>query len=166
VGLAVGIGRGHSRRRVAVAQVHVAHAAVLARLHHHAPGAAKEDLVEFRAAHLVRLGHRGIEGVGEFEARGLVVPGRHESGAPFLHADRLHLARHAQLLEQGHVGREQRLADMEPRMDLLLEEHYAVATFGQQGGGRRAAGAATDHDDVTFLLHDAISVCGGQNIVM
>src|SRR5581483_11773347 len=114
-----------------------------------APGVAEQDLVEFRAAHLVRRGKGLVPGVGELEARHIVVPRGDELGAELGHADALDVLRHAELLEQRHVERQQRLADVEARMARFLEEDNVAAALGEQGGDGRAGGPAADHNNVT-----------------
>jgi hypothetical protein len=148
---AIAVGGRDARGIVLVAKLHFANAAVLARFHHHAPGAPEEDLVEFRAAHLVGHRDRRVGALGELETRDVVVPGRDEGGAPFLHADGAHLLAHAELLEERHVGRQERFADVEPRVRFLLQQDHLVAALGEQRGGGGTGGTPADHDDVAVF---------------
>jgi len=154
---AIGVGRAHRRRGRAAAEIHLAHAAVLAGLGHHAGGAPEEDLVELGAAHLVGAGHRPIGRVGELEARDAVDVGCDERGAELFHADGFDLAGNTELLEEGHVRRQQRLSDVEARVRVLLQQDHAMPPLGQEGRGGRTRGTTPDHDDITLSLHATFS---------
>ena len=123
-------------------------AAILDRFGSRAGGTAEKDLVELRAAHLVGKRHRRVERLGELERRALVVPRRHELGAPLRHADRLDLRAHAQAVEQRHVRGQQRFADVEAGMRSLLDHHDVQPALREKGRRRRSGGAAADHQHV------------------
>jgi len=76
------------------------------------------------------------------------VPGRHEFGAPFAHADGLDLLSDTQSLEQGQVGRQQRLADVKTGMPGLLHLHHPVTPLGQHDGGSGARGTPADDENI------------------
>ncbi len=134
-------------------QCHVRHPGALGGARAALGGAAEQDLVERRARHLVggrwRLVQRQVERERAALA-GLVVD---ELGAGLERADRRHRVGHAQPAQQRHVGRQQRLADVEARMLGLLQQHHVAATLGQQRRRRAAGRAAADHQDVALGRH-------------
>jgi hypothetical protein len=109
---------------------------------------AKEQLVELGASHLPGIRHRLVPGVGELDELAMLVLGRNELDAPLRHADRLDLVAHAEAVEQGGVGRQQRLADVEARVVRLLDQQHVAAAFGKECGDGRAGGSAADHEHV------------------
>ena len=109
-------------------------------------GVAKQQLVELGAAHVHRVGKRLVHRLGKEEAAGVLMPGRHELGTQLGDADGLDLGAHTEPVEQRHVHRQQRLADVKARVLGLLEQHHVVALVGQQRGhGRTGRAAADDH---------------------
>ena len=78
----------------------------------------------------------------------MVVIGRDELGAVLGHADTLDLGAHAEPVEQGDVGRQQRLADMKARMASLLGQHHVAAALGEQSGDGGAGRTAADHENL------------------
>ena len=142
----------HRRCRHAVGiEVDLGHAAVLERLCAAGGRVAEQDLVEHRAADLPRVGHRLVPRVGELQEAGMRVRGRHELDPPFAHADALELAAQPEFVEQPHVGWQQRLADVKPRVAPLLCEHHLAALARQQCGRGRAGRAAAHHQHVALL---------------
>ena len=108
-------------------ELDAAHAAAFDHLRAHARGVTDQDLVELGAPHLVGVRHRFVPGVRKAEVLLPAVPVRDEFRAPFLHADRAHLVGDAELLEQRQVGGQQRLADMEARVAILLDQRDPMA---------------------------------------
>src|SRR5205085_2935522 len=94
---------------------------------------------------------RSVPGLAELESRRLLVPRRDELGAVLGHADAPDLVGDAELLEQGHVERQQRLADVEARVARLLDDDDAAAALGEQRAYGRACRPAADHQDVTIF---------------
>src|SRR6185437_13511687 len=99
-------------------------------------GVLQEDMVEFRSPDLEGVGKALVPGVGKIEADRLVVPGRDELDAVFGHADPGDLLADAEFLEERHIHRQQRLADVKPRVPVLLDEDDALAAGGKEGGDR------------------------------
>src|SRR5262245_47241910 len=58
---------------------------------------------------------------------------------------------HAHALEDGQGRRQKRLADVEAREGLALEQEDAAARAGEKRGGGGARGPAADHDDVVLV---------------
>ena len=56
----------------------------------------------------------------------------------------------AEALEQRHVERQQRFADVEARMAFLLHHDHVAAALGQQGRDGGAGGAAADDEHVAM----------------
>ena len=78
----------------------------------------------------------------------MVVVGRDELGAVLGHAEALDLVAHAEPVEQGGVGGQQRLADVEARVAALLGQDHVAAVLGEQGGDGGAGRAAADHENL------------------
>ena len=118
----------------ATLQLNAAHAAAFDDVGARMRGVADQDLIELRAAHVVGVRHRLVPRL--CEAKVLLPPAARgdELGAPFLHADGAHLFGDPELFEQRQIGRQQRLADMEAWMAVLLEQSDVVAAAGEQGG--------------------------------
>src|SRR5436309_356665 len=126
-------------------------------------GVLEQDGVELGARHLVgvvrpRLARQEVERLRA--AVFLVV----EAGAVLqLEAALLDRRPGAELLEQQHAGGHQRLADVEAREPLALEQRHTQPLSGEERRGARAARAAPDHDDVEALHHDLVnSVCRSE----
>jgi len=64
------------------------------------------------------------------------------------HADRVDFVGNAEPLEQRHVHREQRFADVKARVASLFQHHHVAPAGREQRGDRRARGAAADHQHV------------------
>ncbi len=126
-------------------------------------GVAKEQLVELRAPHLPRVRHRLVPGLGELDELAMLVLGRDELDAVLLHADRLDPLAQAEAVEQGDVGRQQRLADVKTRVARLLDDDDVAALLGQQRGDGRAGGAAADDEDVATESRLGRGGLGGGN---
>jgi hypothetical protein len=82
----------------------------------------------------------------------MLVVGRDELDTVLLHADRLDALAHAELVEQHRVGGQERLADVEARMVLFLDDDDVAPGFGEQRGDGRARRPAADDKDVAFEL--------------
>ena len=83
---------------------------------------------------MVGVRHRLVPGIREAKVLLAIAACGDELGAPFEHADGAYLVGDTQLFEQRQIGRQQRLADMEARMAVLLQQRDAVAAACQQGG--------------------------------
>ena len=81
----------------------------------------------------------------------LRVLGGAELRAVLHHRDRRDLVADAEPLEERHVERQQRLADVEARVAVVLEHRDVAARAGQERGDRRAGGAAADHEHVAAV---------------
>ena len=75
-----------------------------------------------------------------------------EGGARLEHADAGEVVAQAEPVEDAQVLRQQQLADVEARVDVLLHHHHAAAALGEQRGGGRAGRAAADHQHVALRL--------------
>jgi len=93
---------------------------------------AQQDLIKLGPLDLVGMGHGLVPGFGEVEGLRMVMVRGDELGARLVHADGPYLVGHTQAFEQGQVGRQQRLPDVEPGVPVLVKHHHLVATFGQQ----------------------------------
>ena len=113
-------------------------------------GMAEQQLVELRAAHVHRVREALVHRLAEVEMAAVVVPGRDELGAVLADADGLDLGAHAEPVEQRHVHRQQRFADVKARMLRLLEQHHVVALVREQRGHGGTRGSAADDHDVGF----------------
>jgi hypothetical protein len=80
------------------------------------------------------------------------VLGGHKLRAILRHADGPYLIADTELVQERQIGWQQRLADVEARMVLLLEERYLEAPASQADRGGGAARAATDDEHVGRLL--------------
>ena len=124
-------------------------------------GVLQQDMVEFGAAHLIGVGKALVPPVGELEARrSVVVEDREKLGAVFGHADPGDLRLDTEPLEQRQVERQQRLADMEARVLLLLHEHDALAALRQQRRDRRSRRTAADHQHITHDFRQSGGIVG------
>ncbi len=130
------------------AQRDVAHAAALDDVGAAAGRVADQHVIEVGAAHLVRHRHVLAPRVAELEQRAVLVPRRDELDAPLRHAERRDLVGDAERVEQRHVRRKQRLADVEARVTRLLEQRDPVAARREQRRGGRPGRAAADDQDV------------------
>ncbi len=106
--------------------------------------APDEDFVEFGAPDLIGEGQGFVPAVREFEFLAPAVPRRNEFRAPFLHADGMHLLRHAETLEQGQIGGQKRLTDVKSRVAGLFQDHHAVTLLGEQNRRSRTGRTAAD----------------------
>src|SRR6185503_20420429 len=77
------------------------------------------------------------------------MPWRNEFGAVFRHADHADLVGYAKPLEQRHVERQQRLANMESRVAGFFNQNDIASALGQQRRDRRAARAAANDQHIT-----------------
>ncbi|MCY1217515.1 hypothetical protein D9M72_294310 [compost metagenome] len=111
-------------------------------------GVAEQQLVEFRTAHVHRIGKALVHRLAEVEVAAVVVPGRDELGAVLAQADGLDLGAHAEPVEQRHVHRQQGFADVKARVLRLLEQHHVVALVCEQGSHRGARRASADDHDI------------------
>jgi hypothetical protein len=71
-----------------------------------------------------------------------------EVGAELEYADAAYFLEHAQFLEDRHVRRQQRFADMKTRVVLLFQLQHAEAAPLQQRRRRRPGRAAADHEHI------------------
>ena len=136
-------------RAVAV-ELDLAHALALEGARALGGGVAEQDLVELGAAHLPGVRHRLVPGLAELDELAMLVVGRDELDAVLRHADRLDPLAHAEPVEQGDVGRQQRLADVKARVARLLDDDDVAALLGEQRGDGRAGRAAADDEHVAI----------------
>ncbi len=106
--------------------------------------APDEDFIEFGAPDLIGERQGFVPAVREFEFLVPAVPRRNEFRAPFLHADGMHLVRHADTPEQGQIGGQKRLTDVKSRMTGLFQDHHAVTLLGEQDRRGRTGRTAAD----------------------
>jgi hypothetical protein len=109
---------------------------------------AQQDFVEFRALDLVCIPGNLLRVAREIEdvEAALIVTGK--IGALLAHTDTLHLRKNAETLQDRHVHRQQRLADVEARVAVLLEQQHGSAAARQLRCRRRPGRSSADHDDV------------------
>jgi hypothetical protein len=115
---------------------------------------AQQQQVEILALDVV--GHRVpvIQGFREFDrarAAGRRVP--EEGSVLFLKAGGTDLLGQAELVEDRQREGEKRLADVEPRELLLLEDDHGASGAGERGRDGRAGGTAADDGRVVELRH-------------
>ena len=148
LGAVVGLDLDHGSLVGPTVHVHARHALRLEGARAALACVAKQKFVELRAAHVHRIRKALVHRLAEIEVAGVVVPGRDELGAVLADADLLDLGAHAQPVEQRHVHRQQRFADVKARMLRLLDDHHVVALIGQQCGHGRARWAPADDHHV------------------
>src|SRR5579885_1855021 len=105
-------------------------------------------MIALGAANLIGHGEALVPGPCEVEGDGLAVIRRDELDAVFEHADALDLIADAEPLEERKVERQQRFADMEARVLVLLDENHAPAALGQKRGDGGTGGSAADDENV------------------
>jgi hypothetical protein len=115
-------------------------------------GIPEQDMVEVIAPHFVGIGLRLVPRLAEIEGNRFVVMRRNELRAVLLYADPADLFVHAQLLEQGHVQRQQRFADVKPGVALLLRYNHVPAALREQCRYRGARRAAAEHEYIAGLI--------------
>ena len=128
---------------------HLQHPRALVNLHAVLAGVVEVELVELAADDLPRLRRLVRLVVPEVERlRELAVLVDELDAVLLDEVARLHLLQQAGALE-GEVGiRDHRLADVEAREVVALEEFDAIALLGEQRRDGRAGGPAADHDDI------------------
>ena len=131
-------------------QIDRGHLAAFAHMGAQLRGAAKQHLVELGPAHLVGVRHGLVPRVGKQELLLVFVPRRHEFGRALLDADGAHFIGHAQALEQGQVGGQQRFTNVKTRVAILVQQHYVAAFLRQQRRHRAAGRAAANDQNVAF----------------
>src|SRR6185436_17156027 len=109
-----------------------------------ARGVLEQHEIELIPLYLVRVRPGGIEAAVEAEdvVAALVVRG--EVSAEFLDTDSLQGVAEAEALDDRHVHREQRFADVEAGVAVPLHERHREALAGQERGRGRAGGPAAD----------------------
>src|ERR1700722_11025203 len=118
-----------------------------------------EHLVEILAPNLKGVRRTVADGArkGEGVVAAFVV--RLEIRAQLVYAERAHLVEHTQAFEDRQIHRQERLADVKPRMASLLERNDLVAAPRQQDGRGAPRRAAADHRHVAnFGYHVVIGV--------
>ena len=132
-------------RAVADLEVHVAHARTLECAGTHLASALEQQGIEVGPPHLPGMGMPRFHGALETDARAVVIRiVRHEFRAVLAHADGVDALGHAQPLQQAHVVRQQRFADVETRMPAFFEQGYPPAALGHEGGQATAGRPAAD----------------------
>src|SRR5690606_30855916 len=121
----------------------------------------EQQLVELRTLDVEGKAGAVTERALEREAVVAAVVDR-EVGAELEHADPADLIKHPEPLEDRHVHRQQRLADVEPGVPLLLQHRHLPALARQQRGDGRAGRATTDDEDVGAGDGPGGGGCGGR----
>ena len=130
-------------------QQHVEHAHALVRLDAVLARVVEHHLVELAAHHLPGLRALVRLVVPEVEGRRQLAVRVDELDAVLLdEVALLHLRQHVEPLQHPVGLRDQRLADVEAREALALEELDRVALLGDQRGRGGPGGSAADHHDV------------------
>ncbi len=130
----------HCRHFVAFAGVGAAFAGMLV-----------EHPVEILAPNLVGVRRALADGAGEREGVVAAPIVGFEIRAGLEYAECAHLVEHSQPLEHRKIHRQQRFADVEARMTLLLERDHTMAAPRQQRRRGTACRTAPDHRDVACL---------------
>src|ERR1051326_4973688 len=139
-------------RRLLAAQVDADDVRLLPHDHARLVRGLHQQLVELRARHLERAVVRRRQVLVEAERVAERAVAGDELRAVLRHeVALLELLEDAEALEDVGVEREERLADLEAREALALEQQYVEAFFRQECCGGGAGGAAADDDDV---VHD------------
>ena len=111
-------------------------------------GVAQQQLVEAGAQDLIGLRVPRNESLGEHDVARDGAVARHQVRAPLLHEALCHAVEDPEAPQEVHVVGQERLTDVEPREDLLLEERDAASRRRQERGGGRAGRSASDHADI------------------
>ena len=125
-----------------------------ATLDHFGPGGGgvlQQHMVELRSSDLVGGIEALVPALSEVEMRWLIMPRRDKFDAVFGDAYPGDLFRDAEFVEQRHVHRQQRLADVEPGVMVFLKQHNARAAACQQGRDGGPCRASADHNHVPLL---------------
>ncbi len=156
--LAGGVHQHLAGERVAVGELHfrgfrveleVPHLGGLADLDAVLPRVVEQDLVEAIAVDLVRGAGARHQALGERVAAAERAVGADELRRVLGQEPRLlDGVAHAQLVEQGHAARQERLADVEAWKRLALEQHDVPSALGQSRSDRGARRAPAHDDDV------------------
>src|SRR6185436_8245610 len=111
-----------------------------------ARGVLEQHEIELIPLYLVRVRPGGIEAAVEAEdvVAALVVRG--EIGAEFFYTDSLQGVTEAEALDDRHVHRQERLANVEAGMPIPLDERD-LQPFARQQRGRRRARRPAAHDE-------------------
>ena len=143
-------------------EVHLRDSAALDQPRAFGGGVVPKDLVKLGTPHLVGIEQVLVPCLGKVQLCAPVVPGGDELDAILGHAGATDRVLHAEFLEQGKVQRQQRLADMETGMGILLDDDDVLAPLGEQcpdGRARRTAAdnkhvglAGAHHADATSIL--------------
>ena len=91
-----------------------------------------------------------VPGTREIVHDGFAVIRRDEFDAVFVHGAPLDLVANAKPVEQRQIERQQRLADVETGMPILLDDDDTAAAFCQQRRNRGAGGTATDDEPIAI----------------
>ena len=121
-------------------------------------GVVEQDLVEGRTPDLVGVGP-GAVGLPEVPAPGFGVASPEHRRAPlFRESGGLYLLEDAEVLEDGHGGGQQGLADVFAGEAFALQEGHIKASAGEEGGGGAAAGASAYYYDVCVFGRSDVRV--------
>ena len=107
-----------------------------------------ENVIEFGSLHLEGIGLGLIERLGKVEHLRPATPVRHEFCAIFKDADFFDLGQDPEPFEHRHGLREQRFADVESRVRILLENVHTPALIGEESGYCRAGRSSSNDEDV------------------
>jgi len=115
-------------------------------------GVLQQHVIEFRTAHLEGVWPALCRMHRRTRAHRLVSAPAPRIPRHFPHADFLQFIPDPQALQDGHVERQQRLADVKARMTLLVH-HGDIATFlGEQGADGGPGRAAADDKNLATAL--------------
>jgi hypothetical protein len=122
-------------------------------------GIAKQQFVELGTANLPGRVLGGVPAFGEVDVAAVVEVRRHELDAELRHADLLDLLAHAELVEQLDIAGQQRFADVESRVMVLLEQNHVPSFARQEGrdGGAGRPSADDEHIAILDYLHEMTS---------
>jgi hypothetical protein len=104
-----------------------------------------ENLIEFRPLDLKGVGLGFIERIREMEHVRPAMPMTDQLGAVLDNADFLNFRQDPQSSQYGNRLREQRFADMEPRMRILFEDVHIPPLLGQNSRNAGTGGSTSDH---------------------
>ena len=93
-----------------------------------------------------------VECLRKFETHGLGVRVRLELGGILSNSDPVKFLPHTELLQDRHVERQQRFADVETRVPVLVHNRHVAALLRQHCADGRAGGAAANDEHLAAAL--------------
>ena len=124
--------------------------ATLSHIHAGAAGVVEQDGVELGSPHLECGGVAGV-GLAEMPAPRFPV-GAPDHGRAALDGESgpFYLVQHAQILQDGDAGRQQRFAHVSTREAFAFQQYDRESLAGKEGAGAGPGGSAADDDDRWF----------------